>query len=160
MANQLPIDRAAGDAQLLASFLADRDVPCTSCGYNLRGVASGECPECGKAITITLGHVDRSSLPWFFALILYAIAAGVFGFFAFMMGMLLIFEGGDEFVFTGSIVTGCLFMLTAAVLTGIIRRRHHFWTWRKSRQWMVAASVLLLPVLFVIGMTIAMAIVG
>jgi predicted RNA-binding Zn-ribbon protein involved in translation (DUF1610 family) len=162
MAKQPPIDRAAGDEQLLASYLAHRDVPCTSCGYNLRGITSGTCPECGRpiVINITIRHFDRTTLPWFLAIILYAIAAGAFGFFAFMMGMLVLLEDGDETVLAGSIVTAFMFILTAAVLAGTIRKRHHFWTWRPARQWMVMASVLLLPLLFVIAMATAMAVLG
>lgn len=34
----------------LAAYLADRDVPCESCGYNLRGVTDAFCPECGLVI--------------------------------------------------------------------------------------------------------------
>lgn len=35
-------------------FVED-DQPCVQCGYNLRGVIlSGNCPECGKAVTLSL----------------------------------------------------------------------------------------------------------
>lgn len=39
---------------LLPEFLAERDEPCPHCGYNLRGVRAGSCPECGKAIRLGL----------------------------------------------------------------------------------------------------------
>jgi hypothetical protein len=32
--------------ELLQAYLADQDVPCPGCGYNLRGLTSGVCPEC------------------------------------------------------------------------------------------------------------------
>ena len=35
-----------GDAALLAAYLAERDVPCPACGYNLRGLKAQACPEC------------------------------------------------------------------------------------------------------------------
>lgn len=35
------------DAELLKVYLADRDVPCPGCSYNLRGCVAGKCPECG-----------------------------------------------------------------------------------------------------------------
>ena len=38
---------------LLRDYLTDRDVNCTSCGYNLRGSECAKCPECG--------HVFRGS---------------------------------------------------------------------------------------------------
>lgn len=39
---------------VLGQFLADRDVPCPRCRYNLRGVASEACPECGWALILML----------------------------------------------------------------------------------------------------------
>lgn len=32
----------------IRSMLADKDVPCPNCEYNLRGVQGGCCPECGR----------------------------------------------------------------------------------------------------------------
>ncbi len=40
------------DAQVLTSFVRDRDVPCPKCKYNLRDNASTICPECGTGLTI------------------------------------------------------------------------------------------------------------
>lgn len=41
-------DRDALDR--MNAYLATRDVACAVCGYNLRGVRGGVCPECGVAI--------------------------------------------------------------------------------------------------------------
>ena len=35
---------------LLISYLADRDIHCEGCRYNLRGVTTVQCPECGLVI--------------------------------------------------------------------------------------------------------------
>lgn len=43
---------ASHHAASLAAFLADRDVECPSCGYQLRGVNSTACPECGRVLRI------------------------------------------------------------------------------------------------------------
>jgi hypothetical protein len=40
------------DPSTLAAFLADRDVPCPGCGYNLRGLPSDRCPECHAALSV------------------------------------------------------------------------------------------------------------
>ncbi|MEZ6318559.1 MAG: hypothetical protein R3B49_07385 [Phycisphaerales bacterium] len=38
----------------LTAYLADRDVACPKCRYNLRGVTGGVCPECGVGLTTNL----------------------------------------------------------------------------------------------------------
>lgn len=39
---------------VLRAFLADRDVPCPHCGYNLRGLQAGVCPECKHDLQLRL----------------------------------------------------------------------------------------------------------
>jgi len=39
-------------AQRLAAYLADRDLACPYCQYNLRGAPSERCPECGEALDL------------------------------------------------------------------------------------------------------------
>jgi hypothetical protein len=36
----------------MARYLHDRDVYCPGCGYNLRGVQTNVCPECGRSLTM------------------------------------------------------------------------------------------------------------
>ncbi|HLO42059.1 MAG TPA: hypothetical protein VK176_13620 [Phycisphaerales bacterium] len=36
----------------LATFLADRDVLCPSCKYNLRGLKESRCPECNQELVL------------------------------------------------------------------------------------------------------------
>ncbi len=35
-----------------ARIVTGDDVPCPSCGYNLRGLREARCPECGSSFTI------------------------------------------------------------------------------------------------------------
>jgi hypothetical protein len=51
-------DRAKSDAALLAAFLADRDLPCPRCGYNLRSLTGGRCPECGDPLQLQVALVE------------------------------------------------------------------------------------------------------
>jgi hypothetical protein len=46
VAGQLP------NAQRLERYLADRDLACPKCTYNLRGLRSESCPECGHDIQL------------------------------------------------------------------------------------------------------------
>ncbi len=39
-------------AERLAKYLKDRDIGCPHCGYNLRGLASERCTECGKDVRL------------------------------------------------------------------------------------------------------------
>ena len=47
---------------VLVGYLAGRDAPCPRCGYNLRGVESSRCPECGGALELTLVGSSRVDL--------------------------------------------------------------------------------------------------
>lgn len=40
-----------GEARRLRTLLAERDVPCPKCGFNLRGITCGACPECGLSLS-------------------------------------------------------------------------------------------------------------
>src|SRR5258706_15900939 len=52
-------------ARVIATMVdeaVDRDVYCPHCAYNLRGVASSQCPECGQTVDRTI--LAQSILPW------------------------------------------------------------------------------------------------
>lgn len=57
MSDQTPMEN---DADLLKALLARRDLACPSCGYNLRGVAGPNCPECGIRLELRLGVEPRA----------------------------------------------------------------------------------------------------
>lgn len=39
---------------MLREYLAQRDAPCPDCGYNLRGLETLQCPECGETLELNL----------------------------------------------------------------------------------------------------------
>lgn len=43
----------ASQRSLLRRYLADHDVPCPRCEYNLRDLESDSCPECGEPLSYT-----------------------------------------------------------------------------------------------------------
>lgn len=70
------------EAEARRLFLESRDVPCPNCRYNLRGVASESCPECGEAIELQLGGSRRHWVPPVFMALAFAwlmIAGGMNG---------------------------------------------------------------------------------
>ena len=52
-----PAQSPAGD-DLLRVFLSGRDAECPFCGYNLRDLASDQCPECGERVRLSLQAVN------------------------------------------------------------------------------------------------------
>jgi hypothetical protein len=51
-------DQRLEDPELVRAVLARHDVPCPACGYNLRGLSAGSCPECHRPITLHLAGAD------------------------------------------------------------------------------------------------------
>jgi ribosomal protein L37E len=49
-----------GEAELLRRYLEEHDAPCQRCGYNLRGLKSDECPECGLPISLRY-HMEQDA---------------------------------------------------------------------------------------------------
>ncbi len=49
--------------KFLREYLSDRDVPCPSCGYNLRGLWASQCPECRQPIELEIRN-QRRMRPW------------------------------------------------------------------------------------------------
>lgn len=50
-------------AELLRACLAQRDVPCPTCKYNLRGCVSAACPECGTTIVLSIDAQRQRWVP-------------------------------------------------------------------------------------------------
>jgi hypothetical protein len=74
-----PSDAAdGGDGDLaLIEFLADRDVACPLCQYNLRGLRSSRCPECGRELRLTVGLTEPPLKAWIVVAACTWLAAGV-----------------------------------------------------------------------------------
>lgn len=61
---EAPIERG-----LLQQFLSERDAPCPSCGYNLRGVVGDRCPECAQPLSLSIARPGpAAALTWFLML--------------------------------------------------------------------------------------------
>ena len=69
------------DADHLLMFLAERELPCPACGYNLRMLSKPVCPECGLPLKLTVGSDAPFKRAWAITLILNAMIAGAGVFF-------------------------------------------------------------------------------
>ena len=68
---------SADDAAALVEFLRERDVACPLCQYNLRGLMSPRCPECGRDLQLRIGLTEPRQGAWLTAQIALTAAAGI-----------------------------------------------------------------------------------
>ncbi len=62
----------------LVEFMARHDVECPGCGYNLRGVRTNACPECGRTLLINELRTSKVVLRrWFIPAYIAALALAV-----------------------------------------------------------------------------------
>jgi hypothetical protein len=116
---------------LLQQFVADRDVPCPACNYNLRGLSSSSCPECAQPLVLRVALAEPALISFLAAIVGIALGAG-------FNGLLVIYffvsEGFNisrrelREVGLGALLP---FLVEAAVLLALIR--HRGWFQRRSR---------------------------
>lgn len=62
---------------MLKSFLAQRDVPCPNCAYNLHGLQNSICPECRQELTLCVSLQRPVQKNWLFTIIpLWIVGSG------------------------------------------------------------------------------------
>src|SRR5437016_1347309 len=91
----LPTDAdadVASDASLLQTFLADRDVPCPQCGYNLRDLRGSRCPECGEDLVLRVTVAEPRQAALIAGLVGLSAGAGLNGLLLVYMGVQLLRE--------------------------------------------------------------------
>lgn len=77
-AGSQPTRPARPGVEMLSELVAERDVPCPVCQYNLRGCRQMTCPECGSPLGLTVGTprvIRRAWMP-FVLLLLVGIQEG------------------------------------------------------------------------------------
>lgn len=71
---------SSDEHELLRSFLHERDAVCPVCGYNLRNLTSGTCPECGQRVALCVGapHLRLDVFAWTLTPLLMMVGIGCF----------------------------------------------------------------------------------
>src|SRR4051812_32452603 len=67
------------DQQDLITYLAQRDAPCPSCDYNLRGLTASTCPECSQHLTLRVGVTELRQRAFIATLVALAMGTGFDG---------------------------------------------------------------------------------
>lgn len=112
----------------LASYLAEHDVPCPGCGYNLRGLTSDRCPECHQRLQLTVGLVEPRLGLWIAGLVALACGLGFFLVFTLFGSLYLAWSPGafGPSLFWFFLVFGGGTSLFGVVVLGWIRARRRF----------------------------------
>lgn len=138
-----PVVPPDSEAAALTAFLADRDVPCPSCDYNLRGLPSGVCPECNQNLVLRVGLAEPRLAPYLFTLI-FTSAGGGFG-----LIVLTLFTidqlrrgrvGTSNDRITFAIITSAT-LVNIILMTTLLRKRRILLRSPRRTQWMRAALV-------------------
>jgi len=128
------------EAALLKTLLAERDIPCPVCGYNLHACQSSACPECGAKLDLRVGSTDLKMGLWLAALLGVAIPLGLSGT-ASVIAVIAALEG--EFVGSHDWTVGWLcwgtVLMQAGLLSLVIWKRRLFWRKRRAHRllWMI-----------------------
>jgi hypothetical protein len=146
-------DQTAVDRQALIEFLRERDMACPLCQYNLRGLMSPRCPECGRDLELRVGLSEPRQGAWLTAQIALTAMAGI----GMMIAIVVCFQGwprGDphQGVLNFAFVMHLL-MVPASTLLLIFRRRYMRLAMRV--QWTGAALAVAVGVTCMVMLAIA-----
>ena len=115
--------------RLLDEFLAERDVPCPACGYNLRQLTASRCPECGEELRLQIACAEPKMVAGIAGVIGLAAGAGLNGLLVIFILIRTVFlhDGGpDETRFWVVILSG--FLVEGSALLLFLK------FWKKIRQ--------------------------
>ena len=133
-------DPITDESSLLVDFLSQRDVPCPLCGYNLRGLNSMKCPECGRQLRLSVGLAEPFLRGW------VMLATGVFASAGVGVFLLVLFSRrgwphGQDGLFE---VSAVYYMISPVFAWPTIAARKQFLRLNKSWQygWAVVALAL------------------
>lgn len=127
---------AAGERNvdpLLAAYLARHDARCPGCGYNLRGLETDRCPECGAGFEIGLRGVMPGMRTWIACVIMTCVGLGFAAMITLIGGLELLTWGyveGIEYLVYGT--TGVSLIASVVYLALLTRRRAVLW--QRSRR--------------------------
>ena len=126
----------------LVEFLRHRDAACPLCEYNLRGLTSARCPECGRELRLSIGLTE----PYLRAWVLLAFAAfggGGTGLFFLLMVLRVGWPRtpGPPVAELLINVSMLYFMACIPLAAVVLLTRRRFVKMPQARQWLLAATL-------------------
>ncbi|MBX3358623.1 MAG: hypothetical protein KF745_09345 [Phycisphaeraceae bacterium] len=136
--------RRAEDERLLHEYLAAHNADCPACGYSLRGLEGGRCPECGLGLHLGLVEAVSHNVVW------YAVLWGVVWPLLFdgmvVVGWLLALVLGGTVQRDKMIAVAISFLMLAVcgtMLVFLVRTRRRVWPPATRRRVFVVLGVIL-----------------
>ncbi|MCH8152338.1 MAG: hypothetical protein IH830_08210 [Planctomycetes bacterium] len=143
-----PADNDQSEAELLKALLAERDLPCPVCGYNLRAIASTNCPECGATLDLRVGSTDLKLGPWVVSLLALSLSLGCVALYTIITGIPILlspYARDSPGIFTWFAITLTFGVGCTLLLWRLIRTRKKFWAKPRKAQCRSAVLYALLP---------------
>lgn len=110
----------------LIQYLADRNVPCPACTYNLRGLQSDRCPECNREVVLQIRLAEPRMGAWIASLVAVCAMLGFNGLLSLYFLIFVVRRGGGSRDWA---IASALFISTgvaAVALTLLVRLRRRF----------------------------------
>lgn len=117
--------------ELLAEFLAERDVACPLCGYNLRSLTGDRRPECGHEVRLSVALKESALGPHVAALAAWCFGSGA----GLLLSTVGLFNASPQWWWSAGGVT--LLIATLVNVTGLclfMARRRDIRRWRHEAQ--------------------------
>ena len=125
------------DEAVLLDYLRGRDVACPLCAYNLRGLTTCRCPECGRELQLSVGLVEPRIGAWVTCLVAVTAAAGLGS-----MAILSIINHGFDVLFSGEgpgqTVAIFYFLASVPMVPALIALRRRYRRLSQTIQWTLA----------------------
>lgn len=133
------------EIEILRRLVAGSDYTCPVCSYELRGLSSPVCPECGARLSVAVGSDHLRLGPWLTMLLSVAIPLGFFAGFLVITTLMMMLLGrsntNEREMMAGCFVSGLVF---TGLLIVVVRVRRALARRERRRQWLIA--LLLSPV--------------
>ena len=136
----------AQEPSLLARFLADRDVSCPRCGYNLRTLQGERCTECGTKIELGVHAAEPILAPWIAANVPASLGGGM----GLLFLVLILAGAGMPPTHWWWMVFGCWACILIEIM--LLWRRRVFLRRNAALQWSTAIVLWLILAALVIGL--------
>ena len=118
---------ATRESEILRAWLAQRDVPCPACGYNLRGLPTSVCSECGSPLKLAVAATAARRWSWPIAI---GVLGGMLVFQALVAGTALAklaTGAASRDVWLDLATNGILLLVVVGYLRSCLRYRRRVW---------------------------------